>query len=154
MKEDKILKELKEKLNERNKKKEENNIYKSNDLERIIKEHKNEQIDIKKPDMNINTIFNYIENEYNLSDEENNNNINNDRNFSFRQKFTGTFGQEGKNSNIIKESENERDTKFSFKINNDDNNDNINNDKEKDIKLSFQINSDINDSEFNDINYL
>ena len=154
MKEDKLLKELKEKLNERNKKKEENNEYKSNDLERIIKEHKNEQIVIKKPEANIDTIFNYIENEYNLSDEEkNNNNINNDRSFSFRQKFTGTFGQEGKNNNIIKENENERDTKFSFKINNDDN-DNINNDKEKDIKLSFQINSDINESEFNDINYL
>ena len=138
------MKELKNKLENINKKKEENNIYKSNDLERIIKEHKNERnkIEIKKPESDINTIFNYIENDYNISEEENNsNNINNDKNFSFKKRLTGTFGQDNSKNN-------EEDIKFSFnpEINEKDN--------EKDSKFNFQINSDINESEFNDINYL
>ena len=113
--------------------KKEEGIYKSNDLERIIKENKNKK-SIKKPNSDINTIFNYIENEYNVSEEENNNNNTNcDRSFSFRQKYKGSLGKEEKNIN------------------------NINNEKikesEKDIKFSFKINSDINESEFNDINY-
>ena len=145
-KENKLLKELKEKLNERNKKKEENNKYKSNDLEKIINKHKNEQnkIDFKKNDSNINTIFTYIENNYNLNDEENNNinnnNINNDRSFSFRKKLTGNSTKEEKknNSEIEKGSENIDDDK----------------EKERESKFSFKINSDINESEFNDINYL
>ena len=144
-KENKLLKELKEKLNERNKKKEENNKYKSNDLEKIINKHKNEQnkIDFKKNDSNINTIFTYIENNYNLNDEENNNNsnnINNDRSFSFRKKLTGNITKEEKknNSEIEKGSENIDDDK----------------EKERESKFSFKINSDINESEFNDINYL
>ena len=113
--------------------KKEEGIYKSNDLERIIKENKNKK-SIKKPNSDINTIFNYIENEYNVSEEENNNNNTNcDRSFSFRQKYTGSFGKEEKNINNI----NNENTKES----------------EKDIKFSFKINSDINESEFNDINY-
>ena len=113
--------------------KKEEGIYKSNDLERIIKENKNKK-SIKKPNSDINTIFNYIENEYNVSEEENNNNNTNcDRSFSFRQKHTGSFGKEEKNINNI----NNENTKES----------------EKDIKFSFKINSDINESEFNDINY-
>ena len=114
--------------------KKEEGIYKSNDLERIIKENKNKK-SIKKPNSDINTIFNYIENEYNVSEEENNNNNNTncDRSFSFRQKYTGSFGKEEKNINNI----NNENTKES----------------EKDIKFSFKINSDINESEFNDINY-
>ena len=113
--------------------KKEEGIYKSNDLERIIKENKNKK-SIKKPNSDINTIFNYIENEYNVSEEENNNNNTNcDRSFSFRQKYSGSFGKEEKNINNI----NNENTKES----------------EKDIKFSFKINSDINESEFNDINY-
>ena len=113
--------------------KKEEGIYKSNDLERIIKENKNKK-SIKKPNSDINTIFNYIENEYNVSEEENNNNNTNcDRSFSFRQKYTDSFGKEEKNINNI-------------------NNENIK-ESEKDIKFSFKINSDINESEFNDINY-
>ena len=111
--------------------KKEEGIYKSNDLERIIKENKNKK-SIKKPNSDINTIFNYIENEYNVSEEENNNNNTNcDRSFSFRQKYAGSFGKEEKNINNI----NNENTKES----------------EKDIKFSFKINSDINESEFNDI---
>ena len=110
-KEKTLMDDLKAKLKERNEKKkmnEENNInknegiYKSNDLERIIKQHKNEQTkaNIKKPDSNINTIFDSIENDYNLSEEENNNSKC-DRNFSFGKKFSGTFGKEEKNENNI-----------------------------------------------------
>ena len=123
--ENKELKEIVDESNEKNKKE---GIYKSNDLERIIKENKN-TINIKKPNSNINTIFNYIENEYNVSEEENNC-TNCDKSFSFRQKFTGNFGQEGKNTN----NENDKES-------------------EKDVKFSFKINSDLNESEFNDINY-
>ena len=127
--EDKEIKDLVDELNEKNEKKnKKDGIYKSNDLERIIKENKNKN-SIKKPTSDINTIFNYIENEYNV-DEEENNNTNCDRSFSFRQKFTGNFGQEEKNINNEKDKEGE-----------------------KDIKFSFKINSELNESEFSDINY-
>ena len=126
--------------------KKEEGIYKSNDLERIINQHKNEQkkLEFKKPDSEINTIFHYIENNYNPNEEENNNNnsnINNDRNFSFRKRTTNNCEKEEKKNNneeIEKGSENKDDDK----------------EKERDSKFSFKINSDINESEFNDIDYL
>ena len=165
-KEKTLMDDLKAKLKERNEKKkmnEENNInknegiYKSNDLERIIKQHKNEQTkaNIKKPDSNINTIFDSIENDYNLSEEENNN-LKCDRNFSFGKKFSGTFGKEEKNENNIENNKQIilNDNKEIKEENNKEINDEKDKKSDRDIKLSFKINSELNESEFNDINYL
>ena len=210
---DKLMKELKQKLMERNKKKEQidnndsnqknlNDInYKSNDLNRIINERKNNNNFNEKPNANLYNIFNKIENEknddinYNIEEDEddrqlndklNINNINKEktninpnnmkesqndlndvdyfREFSFKKPDIVHFGENSKNNerndsrnnsiyqsfgkNLI--SHKKENEKSEYK-NRDSNNEKNNKDF---LKFSFKINSEPDDSEFNDINFL
>ena len=210
---DQLMKDLKQKLMERNKKKEQidnndsnqknlNDInYKSNDLNRIINERKNNNNFNEKPNANLYNIFNKIENEknddinYNIEEDEddrqlndklNINNINKEktninsnnmkesqndlndvdyfRNFSFKKPEMVYSGENSKNKekndarnnsiyqsfgkNLI--SHNTENEKSEYK-NRDSNNEKNNKDF---LKFSFKINSEPDDSEFNDINFL
>ena len=210
---DKLMKELKQKLMERNKKKEQIDVndnnqknlndinYKSNDLNRIINERKNNNNSKEKTNANLYNIFNKIENEKNddinynneededdkqLNDKLNINNINKEktniysnnikesqndlndvdyfREFSFKKPDIVHFGENNKNnervdsrSNSIYQSfgknciSHKKENEKSEYKNRDSNNEKNNKDY---LKFSFKINSEPDDSEFNDINFL
>lgn len=156
----KKLKELRDQLNKSydNEKK-----YQSNELENIIKSHKNSSIikTLEKPKcLDMNQYLNLHENQNNNFNENfgnGDNLLSQDYNFSFKTKNIGEigsafFGKKSLNKNEKQEINDLMEDNKEF-INKDKNIDNFMKENDNN-KMSFRINSDIRDSEFNDIDFL